>query len=163
MVSAIKTAPPSNCPAVSVQPASIPHPWGTSPMGLLQGQGLGVCVHRPSQLLTKETLLSPPAENLHRGGAERQADPTCAEGSSEAGQAGRAETAAPRPGKGSRASHLPNLLPPSTQGRGRRRGGATVPWPAPLARCSCRSLAWGQFLVETDMPSLGSPRFPALE
>uniref|UniRef100_A0AAA9S138 F-actin monooxygenase n=1 Tax=Bos taurus TaxID=9913 RepID=A0AAA9S138_BOVIN len=36
------------------------------------------------------------AENLHGGGAERQADPACAEGSSEAGQAGGAETAAPR-------------------------------------------------------------------
>lgn len=73
-------------------------------MGLLQGRELGICAHRPSQPLTKETLLSPPAENLHGGGAERQADPACAEGSSEAGQAGGAETATPRPGEGSTAS-----------------------------------------------------------
>lgn len=65
VVSAIKTAPRPNCPAVSVQPASIPPLWGTPPVGLLQGRGLGICAHQPSQLLTKETLLSPPAENLH--------------------------------------------------------------------------------------------------
>ncbi|KAJ1062132.1 hypothetical protein K5549_008474 [Capra hircus] len=125
VVSTVKAVPRPNCPAVSVQLASIPAPWGSC------RPKKPSCPLQP-RTYTEEELNAKLTRRVQKA-ARRQAK------QEELKRLHRAQV---------RAAQPPSLLSASTQGQERRRSGATVPWPAPLARCSCRSLTWGQLLVE---------------